>query len=207
MPHIEQPTNTIVKRVLLVTALSEGSSGYWDDCGPTANTAVGRINHLLPDSEYDGATIANIRTRDIEAGRFRPGEGQTLDDIRWDIQTFSQHQHVESYIPYFTDDAVPLNQLHIYLEQQAGTNACLVQVLNAEALPKNQPGVHIHFICFSGLDSTLGYFLINGDQINATAAGGDQIRYPGVWCTWDQLVAAVPCGLITVARNPGSPWV
>lgn len=207
--HIEQPYSQallpgIIQRLLLVTALSEGSSGYWDDCGPCANCAVGRINHLLPDAEYNGATIAAIRQRDIDAGRFDPGGGQDLANILWDIETHSHNQHVVQYSPF--QQPGDWNTMHTWLKEYAGIHAILMQVLDAESLPSNEPGVHSHFLCVSGIHSIKGYFLINGDQVDAL--GHNYIgRYPGVWATVDQIIPANVAGMIVVARNAGAPYV
>jgi hypothetical protein len=203
--HVEQPTDPIneaglVDRLLLSTCLSEGSSGYWDDCGPCANTTVGRINLLLPASEYTGSTIAAIRTRDIQAGRFTPGGGQTLDDIRWDIETYSHHQHIIQYAPF----SQPGNwtTMHEWLKTYSGECAILMQVLNAQALPNNEQGVHSHFLCVSGIDSIKGYFLVNGDQVQAS--NQHLTYYPGTWCTVDRMIPANVAGMIVVERDAGA---
>jgi len=204
--HIEQPTTPIndaalVDRLLLSTCLSEGSSGFWDDCGPCANTTVGRINKLLPAAEYNGATIAAIRTRDIHAGRFTPGGGQTLDDIHWDIETYCHNQHVRNYVKFSQPGEWDL--MHELLKEWGGIHAILIQVLRAYALPMNEPGVHSHFVCISGIDSIKGYFLVNGDQ---TQASNEHLTYyPGTWCTVDRLIPANVAGMIVVARNDGAP--
>lgn len=200
--HTEQPTTPIneaalVDRLLLQTCLSEGSSGFWDDCGPCANTTVGRINNLLPASEYNGATIAAIRERDIQAGRFTVGGGQTLEDIRWDIATYSHHQHISEYVPFSQPGNWTL--MHELLKERSGIDAILIQVLNAQALPNNEQGVHSHFLCVSGIDSIKGYFLVNGDQVQAAVQ--HLTYYPGTWCTVDQLIPANVAGMIVVARN------
>jgi hypothetical protein len=206
--HVEQPTEPIneaalVEKLLLVTCLSEGSSGYWDDCGPCANTCVGRINHLLPPDEYNGATIAAIRTRDIQAGRFTAGGGQTLDDIHWDISNYSHHQTIVQYAPF--SQPGDWTTMHAWLREYAGVSAILMQVLQAHNLPNNEQGVYSHFLCVSGIDSTLGYFLINGDQVQAS--NQHLTYYPGTWCTVDQLIPANVAGMIVVQRDPDAPYV
>jgi hypothetical protein len=213
--HIEQPTTGIVQRVLLETALSEGSSGFWDDCGPDANCMVGRINHLLSDSEYNGATIAAIRERDINSHHMNwppDNPGQTLDDIRWDIETFSHNQRIIQYAPY----AQPGDwaAMHGWLKQYAGIAAILFQVLQAHNLPHNEPGVFSHFVCCSGINSTLGYMILNGDTVDDQ--GHNYLgKCPGNWATVMQLIPANIAGMIVVQRNDGAtspanatlPWV
>lgn len=208
--HIEQPTTLVLddavisNRLLMATALSEGSSGFWDDCGPDANCMVGRINHLLPDSLYNGATIANIRQRDIDAGRFQPGGGQDLDNIKWDIETHSHNQHVLLYSPY--QQPGDWETMHGWLKLYAGVHAILIQVLEAHNLPNNEPGVYSHFLCVSGLDSIKGYFLLNGDEVDAN--GHNYLgKYTGTWATVDQIIPANVAGMIVVARNAGAPYV
>lgn len=197
--------SSTVFRQLLETCLSEGASGFWDDCGPCANTCVGRINHLLAGSDYTGATVAAIRARDIEHGWFTPGSGQTLQNIHDDIATYSHHQSIVQYAPYSQpgDWSVILKWLYQY----AGVSAILLQALNASALPQNQqyPYVHSHFFCVSGYSSTQGFRLINGDQVQASNQG--KIYYPGAWCTVEQMIPANIAGAIVVARDPNEPWV
>jgi hypothetical protein len=210
--HIEQPASSIVERLLLVTALSEGSSGYWDDCGPNANCMVGRINHLLSPTEYNGGTVAAIRQRDIDAGRFTPDDGQTLDNLRWDIETYSHNQHIVQYAPF----SQPGNWSAMlgWMRQYAGRAAILMQVLNAKALPHNEPGVYSHFVCISGLQSVLGYMVLNGDTVDAD--GHNYLGLcPGNWATADAIVPANVAGMLVVARNDGAtspanatlPWL
>ena|SRR5271166_657625 len=206
--HVEQPTTPIneaatVDRLSLVTCISEGSSGYWDDCGPCANVSVGRINHLLAPEDYNGKTIAAVRERDIQAGRFTVGGGQTLDDIRWDIQTFSQHQTVIDYVPFSQPGNWTL--MHALLERWAGIAGILIQVLAAHNLPNNEQGVYSHFLCVSGIDSVKGYFLINGDQIQAAVE--HETYYPGTWCTLAQLIPANVAGMLVVQRQASAPIV
>lgn len=206
--HVDQPTTPVseaatVDRLQLVTCLSEGSSGFWDDCGPCANVSVGRINHLLAPEDYNGRTIAAVRERDLQAGRFTPGKGQTLDDIRWDITTFSHHQSVVEYVPFSQPGNWSL--MHDLLKKWSGIAAILMQVLAAYNLPNNEQGVNSHFICVSGIDSVKGYFLINGDQIQA--ASEHLTYYPGTWCTLAQLVPANVAGMLVVQRYNTAPIV
>lgn len=211
MGHVTQleletaATTSTVFRQLLETCLSEGASGFWDDCGPCANTAVGRINHLLPASDYNGATVAAIRARDIEHGWFTPGGGQTLRDIHNDIDTYSHHQTIIQYAPY--SQPGDWTQILEWLYKYAGYSAILLQALNASALPENQqtPYVHSHFFCVSGYDSVRGFRLINGDQVQASNQG--LIYYPGAWCTVEQMIPANIAGAIVVQRDANVPWV
>jgi hypothetical protein len=202
--HVEQPTTGIVQRILLETALSEGSSGFWDDCGPDANVMVGRANHLLTDTEYNGGTIAAVRQRDIEAGRFTSGGGQDLDNILWDIETFSHNQHVIEYAPFRQPG--DWADMHQWLVQYAGIHAILFQVLQAHNLPSNEPGVFSHFVCCSGIHSTKGYLILNGDTVDADGHNYHG-KAPGLWCSVNQLVTADLAGMIVVARNEGAPYV
>src|SRR5579862_3725129 len=137
-------------------ALYEGAV-EWDACGPVAGeVAIAALQGRAPDIGNAQKAIQ----RDMAAGKFSRGSGQTLADIAWDLeqQGFTQL----SIVPY--SDTPDLNALHALLKE-GGLNKwpVIIQVVRAYNLPDNEAGVDVHFVVSGGINSIKGYLLANGD--------------------------------------------
>lgn len=62
-----------------------------------------------------------------------------------------------------------------------------------QALPDNQPGVFYHFVLIGGIDSTLGYWVANGDSETALRTNG---VVPPTWMGVGALAASKPVGYV-----------
>lgn len=164
-----------------------------DDCGPYANEiCVAACEHRAPTT---GNMIA-IRSRDYQAGRFRVGSGQNLDELEWDVLN---HEHA---VPI----TVTKTPMGTHVEGEGGIhealkaamlrgNPCVLQVLDAEKLQGNQPGVQHHFVGVGAIHTTFGYKIANGDRVPFKLVGP-------YWVPWSSILAAQPYGLLEYHMPP-----
>lgn len=178
-------------------AMSE-FQGYNDDCGPNAELMA---LHVCPwdASPLSANGLNSFRWQYVQAGKW--GNGTTLANILWHLNT--RHAHIRpGAIPY--SGTPNLTALHAYIKQETLlNNPIIIQVSNAQALTRNEQGVKYHFVTLAGIDSTLGYYTLNGDVLDAL--GGAHLLIPGYWNTWEQLQAAGICGAISLDRNYKPP--
>ncbi len=184
-------------------ALYEGAV-EWDACGPVAGeVAIAALQGRAPDIGRAQQAVA----RDLAAGRFSRGSGQTLDDIAWDVeqQGFTQL----SIVPY--SDTPDLNAIHALLKE-GGLNRwpVIFQVVRAYNLPDNEANVDVHFGVSGGINSALGYLVANGDT-QTGIANGQYHGWPGAfalplnWATWATLQNAGIAGAILVHPQGWQP--
>lgn len=152
-----------------------------DDCGPYANEiCTAAVEHRAPTT---GNMIA-IRSRDYQAGRFRVGSGQNLDELEWDVHQFTKIETTK--IPMGS----PAEVIHQALKAaMLRGNPCVLQILNAQALQGNQPGVEHHFVGVGAIHTTFGYKIANGDRVPFKLVGP-------YWVPWSSIAAAKPYGLL-----------
>ena len=136
--------------------------GYRDDCGPNAELMA---LHLCPwdASPLTADGLNSFRWQYVKAGKW--SGGTTLANILWHLQ--ERHAHIRpGMIPY--SDRPNYAALHDYIKAEClRGNPIIIEVGNAAALTKNEPGVQYHFVTIAGIDSTKGYLTLNGDTVDA----------------------------------------
>lgn len=188
----------IVHRTLpVLKSLSEFIGGSRAACGPDAELEA--LNELqLTGSIEDANHLIAIQKRDQVKGWFSPTGGEPLSSIYNDLNTY-EHVHIVKYIPY--SDTPNITVIHQALQDFAGTYPIAAQFVNAQALTGNEQGVHSHFVAIVGIDSNLGYYVLNGDDIQALPISRGVTTYPGRWIGWGSILNAKPAGLIVFGRN------
>lgn len=189
---------TVVHRVLPhLKSLSEFIGGSRAACGPDAElSALDELdtNGTILDADH----LVAIQKRDQVKGWFSPTGGEPLSSILNDLNTY-EHVHIIKYIPY--SDNPDVAAIHLALQEFAGTYPAVLQVVNAQALTGNEQNVHSHFVSPEGIDSNLGYYILNGDDIQALPISRGVTTYPGRWIGWGSIANAKPAGLIVFGRN------
>jgi hypothetical protein len=175
---------------------------YADACMPDA-ILMGL--HVLNGTPLDDDAVKAIRAEMIAAGLFTPGTGTTLDKGRAYVK--SKGYTIEGYAPYGSQ----LADIHLTLRRYSGVpNAGVIQVINAGALLYNEKNVGSHFIADLGIDSVLGYYCGNGDDVLALAAANGHAKIvPMRWITWNQqpgnLVGAHIMGAFFFSKAGATP--
>jgi hypothetical protein len=189
---------TLVHRTLpVLKSLSEFIGGSRAACGPDAELEA--LNELqITGSIEDVNHLIAIQKRDQVKGWFSPTGGEPLSSIYNDLSTY-EHVHFVRYMPY--SDALNTSLFHSNLQDFAGVYPIVAQFLNAQALTGNEQGVFSHFVAIVGIDSNLGYFVLNGDDIQALPISRGVTTYPGRWIGWQSILNAKPAGLIVFGRN------
>lgn len=190
--------STIVHRTLpQLKSLSEFIGGSHAACGPDAELEA--LNELqLTGTIEDANHLIAIQKRDQIRGWFSPTGGEPLSSIYNDLSTY-EHIHFIQYLSY--SDNLNTTIFHTSLQNFAGTYPIVAQFLNAQALTGNEQGVFSHFVAIVGIDSILGYYVLNGDDIQALPSSRGVTTYPGRWIGWGSILAAKPAGLIVFGRN------
>lgn len=191
-------TDTSVHRMLpQIFSLSEFIGGSHAACGPDAELMA--LNELQTNGSIEDANhLVAIQNRDLVKGWFSNTGGEPLSSIYNDLNTF-EHIHMIQYLPY---SATPnVDGIHNSLRLFAGTYPIVLQVTNAQALTGNEQGVLSHFVMVNGIDSVSGYYILNGDDIQALPSSAGVVEYPGRWILWDSILNAKPAGIIVFGRN------
>lgn len=186
-------------------SLSERTSPYhpWDACAVIAELVA---LHLCAwrNEPLAKNTVWSWRWQYIENGHWSKiqSEGTTLEAIYWHLTATAIHAHIAGYIP--RNDAPNLAALHAFIKaQMLQQNPVIVFVGNAQALAKNEQGVHGHFVTLAGIDSDAGYLTLNGDTLDALNT--TDLLIPSYWNTWEQLVNAQINGAIALQRTVAVP--
>lgn len=186
-------------------ALSE--RGHWDACSVVAEIDA---LHACPWNSVAlaGASIDAWRWQYVRYGHwtYDPKSGRpigtTLAAILWHLTQTAIHAHVAGYIPY--SDTPDNAALHDFVKRHAlALNPIIVQVSNAQALPRAEQGVIQHFITLGGIDSDRGYLVANGDTLDALNTTATTV--PLQWATWATLSAAKISGAIALQRIVPAP--
>ena len=188
----------VVHRTLSkLKSLSEFIGGSRAACGPDGELMA--LDELATTGSILNADhLVAIQKRDQVKGWFSPTGGEPLSSIYKDLNTY-EHIHFVRYIPY--SDTPNTTVIHGALQDFAGTYPIVLQLVNAQALTGNEQGVHSHFVAVVGIDSDLGYYVLNGDDIQALPISRGVTTYPGRWISWNSILNAKPAGLIVFGRN------
>lgn len=182
---------------------------YADACMPDA-ILMGM--HVLNGTPLTDDEVTAIRSEMLREGLFEPG-GTTLDKGKRYVER--KGYAIEGYASYGTQLDGEFG-IHKTLRRYSGKpNAGVIQIINAGALLYNEGHVGSHFVADLGIDSVLGYYIGNGDDVLAlAAANGHGKLVPMRWIAWDQkpgsLVAAHIMGVFFFSKpgaNPEPPQV
>lgn len=177
-------------------AKSEREPGRWMDCGPIAELDA---LHCCPayTARYPLtlAIVQELHREYVAYGHWRGG-GCYLSDIYWHLTQYV-HAPIAGYIPY--SDTPDLAKLHDFVKtQMLAQNPVIIECVRAYNLPHNEAGVNGHFVTLAGIDSDLGYLVLNGDTTDALQTQDNIV--PAYWATWTTLTKAGICGAIAVHR-------
>lgn len=166
-------------------------AGHTDDCGPCANeVALATVQRRSPST----AQMNAIRARDLAAGIFRSGGGQTVYELVADVHRFEPGVTVKLTPAQVDFDTPHYDTLHQALKDAMNRqNSSVINVGNAAALPGNESGVAWHFVTCVGVDDTLGYLICNGDEIPFDGQPN--------WVTWAQIEAAKPVAIVEYVKG------
>ena len=181
-------------------SLSERTSPFvpWDACAVIAELVALHVCTWRNEPLVKN-TVLSWRWQYIQNGHWSKiqREGTTLEAIYWHLTATPIHAHIAGYIPY--RDTPDLVKLHDFIKAQTlQQNPVIIMVANAQALVKNEAGVHGHFVTLAGIDSDLGYLTLNGDTLDALNT--TKLLLPSYWNTWQRLVAAQIRGAIALQR-------
>jgi hypothetical protein len=170
-------------------------AGYKDDCGPCANqVCCAAIEGRAPSVQG----MNEMRRRDLAAGKFRVGNGQTIAELKWDVDTFPTPKIATTLYPYDTP-LEGLKSLHQALHDAClRGNPCVLNLALAGSLPGNEANIHYHFVAVGGIDTDLGYLIANGDALKLPTVGT-------YWVKWPDLVKAQPFALLEYHMRPVAP--
>lgn len=175
--------------LLALSEFARDSAGkvYNDCCGPDAETialAAGGKVALSAD------TMHAIRQRDIDHGWFKPGGGNTIQNIYDDLK-----QLAGCRVVYFMPYAEPFDLISAQsiLNANVGRYPVIIELGLATNLPFNESNVHYHFVCLLKKLGTDTFLMANGDDIEALKG---MVNPPLRVVTFDQLKAAHLCALI-----------
>lgn len=161
-------------------------AGHNDDCGPCANqVCAAAVEGRAPTTDGMNA----IRARDLAAGVLRPGQGQRIDEVAWDVATWTHPQIATALTPLGHPVEGP-DGIHQRLhDAMMRGNPCVLNLALAGQLPHNEAGIHYHFVAVGGIDADLGYLIANGDEVPFGHVGA-------YWVKWPSIAAAQPCALL-----------
>ncbi len=179
---------------------------HWDACALIAEMDALNVCPWASTKFSLGASaisnrVSSWRNEYIAAGRWDlPNHGTSLKNIYWHL---TKHKaHIAGYIPY--SDTPNLQALHDFIKHHTlAQNPVIIQVVNAQALPKNESGVASHFVTLGGIDSADGYLVANGDTEQALTTGAFLLSLN--WATWAVLVKAQIRGAIALDRSWQAP--
>lgn len=167
-------------------------AGFNDDCGPCANQVCCAAIEGRPPST---AGMNAMRARDLAAGKFRAGGGQTIAEVQWDVEHFTVPQIKTKLIPIGTPvegQGGIHEQLH---DAMVAGYPCVLNLALAGSLPENEDGIHYHFVAVGGIDTDLGYLIANGDALKMPHVGT-------YWVKWPDLARAQPIALLIYYPHP-----
>ena len=187
-----------------VAPIDEFAGGHNDDCGPYAILAA---LHALDPAAYpfDGAHLNAIRQIMIDRGWWIFQNGKSggcdvqhvvnyLEQVAgYNVQYFSSYGQGGPLVLDAPNDPACL---HAVMRGLAGRQAILNEWANGGALSGNEGGIHGHWTCTGGLDSALGYYFANGDEI--------PYRGP-LWNGWPTVLAAQPNAFVVVWAKRSAP--
>lgn len=189
-------------------ALSE--QGHWDACAVVAEIDAVHVcawGHVaLIENSINAWRWQYVQNHRWTFDRAGKSHGTSLAAIYWHLTETAVHARIAGYIPY-TDapDAAYRERLHTLLIQQAARgNPLIVQVCNAQALPRAEQGVKSHFVAVGGIDSDLGYWTANGDTLDAIQHAPGAL-VPCQWVSWRQFLEADIRGAIALERETPPP--
>lgn len=170
---------------------NQGSNGCWGACGPYGLGVALAAAKGIP---FTGAWLDTIISRMESAGKMNCSSGCTPAGLIWYIQTY--HPELKFSIAGgidFSGSAASTAAFHAAVIPAliAGKVAC-AEWLNAQALLNNEQNVHVHYTSLGGIDSALGYFMMNGDKVP------DNIPNSAYWLGWGYMSAALPCFLMLI---------
>lgn len=181
---------------LLPNALhfSEFQGGYHGTCGETALATAMVCSSAPIESTQDAINLLLSMTREMIGLGWASASGSTP----------TQRLHDEAIRRGFTPDAgsfisysEPLDPavLHPLLLSTAGIKPIILEIARAGLLPGDEVGVQYHFICIVGITDA-GYICNDGDN--------SQISQHLVTYSWQQIEAAVPCGVLVLEMQQGA---
>lgn len=170
---------------------SEFQGGYHGTCGETALATAMVCASPQIESTADAISLMLSMTRQLIGLGWASSSGSTT----------TQHLRDEAIRRGFTPDAAdfisfqqPLANLttfHSLLLSVAGVKPIVIEIANAGVLEGNT--VQYHFICIVGITDA-GYICNDGDNPAITS---HLVTY-----SWQQLVNAVPCGVLVIDMEP-----
>jgi len=168
-PHV----HIVVPNFTALTEFPSERPDIKDDCGPCASeVCIAACERRAPAT----GNMIEIRSRDIQAGKFRVNGGQTLDELEWDVHAHTTIETTKTPLGSSVD------AIHTALKAAAMRgNPCVLNLALATNLPGNEPDVHYHFIAIGGIDSNQGYLCANGDKFPFGHIGTYWVRWnPGI---------------------------
>ncbi len=147
-----------------------------------------------------GAELVRLRADMTAHGDWTNG-GITMDLGERYVRTVLKQPTIYDPDWHYHGDASKAEAIHQALKVHAGINGAILQINKAYNLPNNEAGIERHFVGIGGIDSIAGYFVANGDDVQALAASdGHGKTYKARWMGWNQLLAAAPTALLVIAH-------
>lgn len=169
----------------------EGNFGDWGACGPFG---LGNGIAAAKGIPFTGAWLNTIIARMQSGGHFSPSGGCAPSDLIWymnNYQTDLKYTVVGGID--FTGSAASTDAYHAAIIPGLSSGKIGVsEWLRAEDLTDNENGVFVHYTAQGGIDSTLGYFHMNGDKVP------DNVPNAPYWIGWGSMANALPCFLMLI---------
>ena len=169
------------------------TDGHGDTCGPIV--VMDYLNVKDPANwPMTNARLDQLRAELISLGFMNVGNeaGMTITQI----DAALRHYGVTpvKVVPY--DANLSQAQFHSDLILSLVSHQMVIyETSKAFALPRNQGGVQYHFVLVGGIDSTAGYWVANGDTVDALQS---QTAVDPTWVGIGPIEASGPCGYIVL---------